>query len=30
MHEKGFLNRYKQSVLSDGEGPIGSILWRGR
>lgn len=30
MHEKGFLNRYKQTVLCEGEGPIGTIIWRGR
>ncbi len=30
MHEKGFLGRYGQTVLGEGEGPIGTIIWRGR
>ena len=30
LHEKGLFNRYGQTVLSDNEGPIDLIKWRGR
>ena len=30
LHEKTYFNRYKQHVLSDNEGPIPLISWRGR
>ena len=30
MHERGLFNRYKQDYLSESEGPITMIKWRGR